>query len=396
MNDSKFKLLVINYEYPPIGGGGGVICKDVSEEIVKLGHEVDVVTSLYTGLTEYEVVNGVNIYRVPVLFRNAQNVATLPSMLSYVPRGILKATELITNQKYDVINTHFAIPSGPAGNWLSTKFGIPNVLSIHGGDIYDPSKGLSPHKTPILKSVVRKMLVNADEVVAQSTDTKKNAANFYNLNRDIKIIPLGIKQNTYPSKRRTELGLPENKFIFSTIGRIIRRKNLPALLEVIKEVNQSSPSLLLIMGDGPERVNLEQKVTELGIQESVKFLGKVTDEEKFQYLGASDVYLSTAMHEGFGIVFLEAMECELPVICYDKGGQIDFLKDNQTGFLIPLDDKKMFIEKLSQLLNNKNEISRMGNSNKKYVENFYIRNIAQKYVEIFQDVIQRHKKNNLV
>ena len=388
MPQNKFKILVINYEYPPIGGGGGVICRDIAEEMVALGHEVDIVTSIYKGLSAHEKVNGVDVHRVPVLFRGAQNVASLPSMLSYIPLGILKASELNAKRKYDVINTHFAIPSGPAGNYISKKFKIPNVLSIHGGDIYDPSKSLSPHKTPVLKNVVRKMLINADEVIAQSSDTKRNAISFYGVNREIKIIPLGIKPTQYPIKSRKELGLAEDKFIFSTIGRLIRRKNLEALFEIIKGVNLSFPAQLLIMGDGPERENLERKIHELNIEQSVKFLGRVSEEEKFQYLDLSDVYLSTAMHEGFGMVFLEAIKCGLPVICYDKGGQIDFLKDGQTGFFILLDNKNLFIEKLNHLLANKQEISKIGNHNKKYVEKFFIKNIAQQYYRVFENLIR--------
>ena len=99
MTQEKIKILVINYEYPPIGGGGGVICRDIAEEMVTLGHEVDVVTSMYRGLSEYEEVNGVNVYRVSVLFRGAQNVASLPSMLSYVPRGVSRAFELNAKKK---------------------------------------------------------------------------------------------------------------------------------------------------------------------------------------------------------------------------------------------------------------------------------------------------------
>ena len=297
-------------------------------------------------------------------------------------------------RNYNIIHTHFAVPSGPVGNRISKKFKIPNVLSIQGGDIYDPSKPLSPHKTPILKNVVRRMLINADEVIAASSDTKRNASRFYGVNREINIIPLGIKPTQYPIKSRKELGLAEDKFIFSTIGRLIRRKNLEDLFEIIKIVNSSSPIQLLILGDGPERENLENKIRELDIEQSVKFLGRVSEEEKFQYLGVSDVYLSTAMHEGFGIVFLEAMKCGLPIICYDKGGQVDFLKDGLTGFLIQLDNKDLFIEKLKHLFMNKQKVSEIGNYNRKYVEKFFIRNIAQQYLDVFENLIRKIINNN--
>ncbi|MFQ5582953.1 MAG: glycosyltransferase family 4 protein [Calditrichia bacterium] len=229
-NKRPLNILVINYEYPPIGGGGGVICRDISEELVMMGNEVTVITSQYSGLKAEEVVNGVKLIRVPVLFRKKQNVASLFSMISYVPACIRKATKLLSTEKFDVMNTHFAIPSGPAGQYISSKFNIPNVLSIHGGDIFDPSKSLSPHQTVGLKQTVRKMLNKATRVVAQSSDTRNNAINFYNVKRGIDIIPLGIKPNGYASLPRKELNIPQDKFIFITIGRLIRRKNLEELL----------------------------------------------------------------------------------------------------------------------------------------------------------------------
>ena len=173
------RILVINYEYPPIGGGGGFVTRDIIEEIVKKGHIVTIVTSHYKGLAKQECVNGVDVIRVPVLFRNKIEVANMASMFCYVPFSIIKSLSKFSRKTFDIINTHFAVPSGPAGYILSKYFDIPNVLSLHGGDIFDPSKSLSPHKTPILSNTVNVMLETADRVVAQSNDTKRNAYTYY-------------------------------------------------------------------------------------------------------------------------------------------------------------------------------------------------------------------------
>lgn len=382
------RILIINYEYPPIGGGGGVICRDIAEELAKMGHEITVITSQFNGLDAEEMIEGVNIIRVPVLMRKNLSVATVISMLSYVPTCILRANQLLRQQRFDIINTHFAVPSGPAGQYISNKHKIPNVLTVHGGDLFDPSKSLSPHKTVGLKQTVRKMLFTAADVVAQSSDTKRNAQNFYHIDRDIKIIPLGIKPNTYPVKKRSELGLAEDKIILSTIGRLLKRKDYPETLEVIRRLKDEMPVQLLIMGEGPEEENIKTKINELNLGENVTLLGRVNDEEKFQYLSASDIYISTAIHEGFGIVFLEAMECGLPVICYNRGGQADFLQDEKTGFLIELGDTDDFSLKLNELLKNADLRKATGNHNKEYVKKFYIANIAKEYEKLFKRTAQ--------
>ena len=367
MEKKKLNILVINYEYPPVGGGGGVICKDIAEEIVSQGHRVTVITSLMNGLEREVTEHGVQVVRVPVILRSNQNVATLPSMLSYLPSSIMRAMRYLKEEKVDIINTHFAVPSGPAGHYISKKYGIPNVLSIHGGDIYDPSKRLSPHNTPLLKGTVKRMLKGADRIVAQSSDTKKNTEIYYGIFKKIDIIPLGIKPMEYEAKSRSELGVSDDRFLFITIGRLIKRKNLLELIDIIRVLKETFPCELLVIGDGPERGKIEEHISTRGLHENVKLLGRVTDEEKYQFLSVSDCYLSTAIHEGFGIVFLEAMEFGIPVVCYDRGGQRDFLKDDVTGYLVNLTDKEFFIERIRELLENKEVMEKMSEGNREYV-----------------------------
>ncbi|NIQ38212.1 MAG: glycosyltransferase [Proteobacteria bacterium] len=381
------RILVINYEYPPIGGGGGFVTRDIFEKIAEYGHRVSVITSHFKGLKRQEVVNGVKIFRVPVLMRSKMEVASLPSMLSYFPSSVLETLLNFNGSGYDVINTHFALPSGPTGYVLSKLFGLPNVLTIHGGDIFDPSKSLSPHKTPVLRNVVRFMINHADRVVAQSNNTRTNAQEYYVVERQIDLIPLGIKKPAFSRKIRDDFGLDPEDVVFCTIGRLVKRKNLDDALAILSVIKDRYRFQFLIIGDGPERFHLEGLVSSLGLQKMVRFFGNVTDEVKFQLLDLSDCYLSTASHEGFGLVFLEAMECGVPIICYDSGGQTDFLRDGQTGFLIPLGDRRSFEKRLVELIDSPVLRKQMGRHNSRLVKRFYISTCAEKYVSLFQNVI---------
>ena len=143
------------------------------------------------------------------------------------------------------------------------------------------------------------------------------------------------------------------------------------------------------MGDGPEKDFLETRIRDLQIGSAVRLLGRVSDEQKFEYLNASDGYLSTAIHEGFGIVFLEAMECGLPVICYDRGGQRDFLKNGKTGYLVELGNKAEFASRVKELLSSQDMRSEISAHNRSYVKEFYIDNVAEKYLSIFQEAISK-------
>jgi glycosyltransferase involved in cell wall biosynthesis len=381
------RILVINYEYPPIGGGGGFVTRDILEEIASKGHKVAVVTSHKDGLERDEVVNGVQVMRVPVLMRKKDQVASISSMLSYLPSSLFSIMKLIQRERFDIINTHFAIPSGPTGYLISKRYNIPNVLSIHGGDIFDPSKPYSPHKTPVLMQTVRTVINGANRIVAQSNNTKNNAIKYYGIKRKIEIIPLGIKKPNFIKIDRKYLKLEENDFIFCTIGRLVRRKNIQDTLKVLNRLKNKLNFKFLVIGDGPERGALENSIDQYDIRKYVKFLGNVSNEEKFQILNISDAYLSTALHEGFGLVFLEAMEFGLPIICHDNGGQTDFLTNGDTGFLTGVGDLSSFEKNVLRIYNDKALRDHIRVNNKKLIKNFYIHRCAEQYLNLFNEVL---------
>lgn len=381
------RILVINYEYPPIGGGGGFVTKDIVERIAEDGHQITVVTSKFKDLLKYEIINGVRVIRVPAWMRTKIEVANSHSMLSYLFHSITYCLSHFDSSSFDIVNTHFAVPTGPAGHFLSKRFSIPNVLSIHGGDIYDPSKKTSPHRIPVLSHTVASMLNKASRVVAQSRNTKENAVKHYSVNRQIDIIPLGIKKPVFAKKTRSDLNLSGDAFLFCTIGRLVKRKNIIEALYVLSLLKDSGDFIFLIIGDGPERRNIENEVRALGLEKNVRMLGNVSDEVKFQTLYISDCYLSTALHEGFGLVFLEAMECGLPIICHDNGGQTDFLINGKTGYLTSVGDIEGTLGSIRLIMQDKDLHHQISSFNKMLVRDYYIQRCAEKYLELFWETI---------
>lgn len=386
--DRPMRVLTLNYEYPPVGGGGGYICKNVMDELAERGHEITVVTSQYGSLPKEERHPNLSIHRVPVVLRNRQDVGSLASLLSYVPSGIRTARRLLRRQRFDLISTHFAVPTGPAGYFLAKEFGLPNVLTIYGGDIYDPTKRLSPHRAPVLRNTVRRMLKSADHVVSDSNDILNHAVRIYGVTRPITVIPPGVRPYSGRKPERRELGLPEDKILLVTLGRLVVRKNNTELIEVMDAVGRAHNCHLVIMGDGPERKTLEEKIRSLKLEKHITLKGRV-GEEKFQIMSAADIYVSTAVHEGFGLVFLEALECGLPVVCYNNGGQVDFLIDGTTGFLVPLGDTRRFCERLVGLIGSADTRGRIGRHNRDYIKKFYVDRCADQYLNVFNALLHK-------
>ena len=358
---SKMKILIINYEFPPLGGGGGVASNDLALEWAKTA-QVDVLTSWYRGLPYYEEVHGIRVYRAKIFFRKSRDAATFISMLSYLPFGFFKGLRLCRENRYEVINTHFAVPS---------------------------SKKMSPHKSPFFSRVVRFILNCADRIVAQSSNTRDNTIRYYAPKKEIEIIPLAFHPPVLPRITRKKLGIADTDFILVTIGRLIKRKAIDVMIEALLEADDANIKLM-IMGDGPEREYLESLVKRMKLQKRVTFLGFVSDQDKYNYLSTADLFISTSLHEGFGIVFMEAMHCGLPIVCSDGGGQVDFLRDEENALLVPVGDARRCAESVQRFYTDKKLYSKCSGNNIKKVKDFLAAPVARNYVEIFNEVTGLH------
>jgi L-malate glycosyltransferase len=378
------KILICNYEYPPIGGGGGVTTQRLAEELVKR-HFVTVVTSAFGELAKHEILNGVEIHRVPVFYRRNAETATFLSMASYFPSSLIKGIALCRNKKFDVINSHFAIPTGPSAVILSKIFRIPHVLSIHGGDIFDPSKRLSPHKSWGLHGLVQNIINSSDTVLPQSSNTEQNTRKFYRIKKPIRIIPHAIKRPAFEVRERQPLGFSTDDILLITIGRLIPRKAIHHLITMISRINDKKVKLMIV-GDGPERQSLEGYVARLGLTQRVLFTGWIAEEQKFQLLNIANVYVSSTLHEGFGLIFCEAMACGLPIVTFDNGGHTDFLIDGSSGFLVPAGDLDTLRERVEILAHRPDLRGLFGSFNKRLVENFFIERCAAQYEEVFAEL----------
>ena len=381
------RILMFNYEYPPLGGGGGVVHELLAEELATR-HEVTVVTSAVRGLPRHEERGGVTIHRVPIVGRRDLNAATLVSLLSYPPSAILFAQRLLRRRTFDLINGHFAVPTAPASVHIAKRAGIPHVLTIQGGDIYDPSKRLSPHRIPGVRSVVTSVLNQSDAVVAASRNVRDNAHRLYRFSGQVELIPLGIRQPTYVPAARAHLGLPASAFLGVTVGRLVKRKAIDQLIHILN-APQCREVHLAVIGDGPELSRLRLLARDLGVDDRVHFLGRVSEQEKWQVLESADVYLSTTMHEGFGLVYLEAMAAGLPVITYDHGGQIDFLTNGESGYLVPAGTATEFRDVVVRAMTNPGAMAKMGERNRGAAPNHRIDACAASYESLFTDLVRR-------
>jgi glycosyltransferase involved in cell wall biosynthesis len=385
------RILVLNYEYPPLGGGGGVAAANLAREFVRQGHEVDYVTTHFRGLAREETIEGVRVFREPVIGRTGLQTASILSMLFFPIVAVRRALKLGRQRSYDVLSTHFAIPSGPAGLVLSWWSKLPNVLTVYGGDIFDPSKPYSPHRHPVLKRAVRCVLNHADLIVPESRDLCERTRTIYGPRPEIRRIPLGFMPHAFTPKRREDLGLHTDRVYVIAVSRLVARKAYPDLLAAFHRA--SVPDLeLLIVGDGPEEPKLRALCHELSIADKVHFLGYVDETAKYQYLSAADFFALSSLHEGFGIVFQEAMYCGLPIATTNVGGQTDFLVEGRNALMCGPQKPEAFAQSMRILATDPVLRAKIAENNKTDIRTHFVEAVAGQYLDVFAEVIDAKRR----
>ena len=382
MSEKKLNILVLCYEYPPIGGGGGIGAKQYAEAWAEAGHQVTVLTSWDKGLQRREQLRGVELIRVPTFGKKNRATATNLSMLCYLTFGFAYLTSHFSDfKKVEVINTHFSVPTGPLGMAASKLFARPNILTIIGGDIYDPTKRSSPHRSAILRFFNRIFINSATHVVAISSDTKKRAEEHYNIRKEISVINYGFTPPERTNTNRSELGLSEQKYYLIAVGRLVKRKGFEYLIESLKDL--PTEIQLLIIGDGPLEQELGNTASRAGVGDRVSLLGYQTRERIWEYLQVSDCFVLSSLHEGLGIVVQEAMCAGLPIVASDNGGQVDLIRNGRNGVLVRPMDSHALSSAIKEIYSHPDTADEMGRNNMNDIKRCYMLDNREEYIKLF-------------
>ena len=374
-------VLIINSEYPPIGGGAGNASANLAKELAALGQDVTVLTTQYGSLPVDILENGVRILRIKSLRRQKDRSGVVEQSI-FMLAGILGVMSLLRDWRPDVIVAFFGIPSGVIA-WLTQKVTkIPYLVSLRGGDVpgFRPYDFAFYHRlvAPLLHKVWRR----AGSVVANSQGLGALGKAF-DKQVDIQIIPNGVDLLRYRIVDDRDW-MPSNLL---WVGRLVYQKGLDILIKSLAGL-KSMPWTLNLVGDGSHRPELERMAVEHGIAERIEFMGWLDRDVLFQYFKKANLFVFPSRHEGMPNAILEAMACGLPVIATQISGNEDLIHHGENGLLVPTEDPMALREALRTLLLDAERRKQMGFASRARVESSYAwEKVAMQYLALMHDVI---------
>jgi glycosyltransferase involved in cell wall biosynthesis len=374
------RILIINSEFPPLGGGAGNASANLAREFAALDHQVLVVTCAFDSLPREEDWEGVKISRIPALRRRMDRSGAL-EQASFVLSSALAASKVVRRWRPDVIQAFFGVPAGLIAWWIQSIYKIPYIVSLRGGDVpgFRPYDFATYHR--IIAPLLRKVWKRSAALVANSRGLKELAQAF-DSRFPILVIPNGVDLKRFVPPLHRQWSPPRLLFV----GRLVYQKGLDILLPALSELMQL-PWELTVVGDGPYRRALEKTALAYGISERINFTSWQRDSDLVRLYQAANIFVFPSRHEGMPNVVLEAMACGLPVVATSIAGNEELVAHSETGLLIPQEDPASLRKVLSELMANPELCQQMGGAGRKrVVEHFAWSSVAKQYIGLLNSV----------
>ena len=370
------KSLKIGLVCYPTFGGSGIVATELGKALAEKGHEIHFITYSKPVRMDWFTKN---------MYYHEVSVSDYP-LFEYAPYELLLSSKLVDvaiNQKLDILHVHYAIPHASAAfsaqQILKTRnIDLPFITTLHGTDITLLGKDKS------FQPVIEFAINQSDAVTAVSESLKEDTYQFFDIKKNIEVIPNFIDPSLYRFAEDIELRAQfaeKNEVIITHISNFRKVKRVDDVIRIFKGVQQQLSAKLLMVGDGPELHQVKNLARELGISDKVFFLGKSKRIE--QITSISDVFLLPSETESFGLVALEAMASGVAVVSSNVGGLAEVNKDGVTGFLNDVGDIEGMIASVLTILKDKDTLASFKTNALEHSQKFELNKIVPVYENLY-------------
>ena len=364
----------------PTYGGSGAVATELGIALAERGHEVHFIT--------YRQPFRLPSF-LPRIFFHEVDVGRYP-LFEFPPYDLALAVrmhEVVLSHHLELLHCHYAIPHATSA-WIAREMlreageDVHVITTLHGTDI--TIVGQDPSFYPITKFSIEK----SDRITAVSQYLKEETCRAFGCEGpEIDVIhnfidPDVYNREKYPSLLKTQVG--QSKPILMHVSNFRTVKRVRDVVRIFAEVNRELPSVLVMIGDGPDRPAAEEEARMLGVADSVSFLGKL--DQIAPLLAAADLFLLPSQSESFGLSALEALASGVPVIGSNAGGLPEVVMDGETGVLCGVGDIPGMAAAALEILQNKkrwSEMSRLAASDAR--ERFSRDAIVTKYESLYRN-----------
>jgi N-acetyl-alpha-D-glucosaminyl L-malate synthase BshA len=366
----------------PTFGGSGVVATELGKALASKGHKVHFIT--------YQQPVRLDLFSDNIFYHEVK-VSDYP-LFDYQPYELVltsKLVDVVKFEKLDILHVHYAIPHASAAYMAqhilkSEGIHIPFITTLHGTDITLVGKDSS--FAPVITFAINE----SNAVTAVSESLKQDTLEHFNIKREIEVIPNFIcleHYNLNGSIQKLKYSFaPNDERVLVHVSNFRKVKRTEDVIRIFDIVRKKIPAKLLMVGDGPERHNLEELCRELGTCGLVKFVGKVKDTERI--LAASDVFILPSESESFGLAALEAMAARTPVISTNTGGVPEVNEHGVSGFLSNVGDVEDMANNTLKILENDETLEQFRNGAYEQAKKFDIHTILPLYENLYNSVIK--------
>jgi N-acetyl-alpha-D-glucosaminyl L-malate synthase BshA len=368
----------------PTFGGSGVVATELGLGLAKKGHKIHFITYRQpVRLMQYHFHENVTFHEV--------NGSDYP-LFEYPPYDTALASKMVDVVRYenlDLLHVHYAIPHAMVA-YIAKKIlltegrYVPVITTLHGTDI--TLVGTNRSFAPVVEFSINK----SDGVTAVSHNLKQETLSLFNIKGDIEVIHNFIDFSRFKKLDKEHFKriiAPEGEKILVHTSNFRKVKRVADVIHIFKRVREKIPSKLLLIGDGPERQDLEDLCRQLGTCDDIRFLGK--QEAVEELLAIADVFVMPSANESFGLAALEAMACEVPVISTNVGGLPEVNIQGVTGFMSNVGDIDEMAANTIYLLSDDVILNQFKKNALAQAKKFDIHNILPLYENYYEKVIRR-------
>lgn len=370
---------MLNYEFPPIGGGTGISNYQLLKEFLKnTDLEIDLVTSGSNGFEIEHLSEKIRVFKLGIRKQDL-HFWRMSEIVSWTWKAYWFSKKLVFEGRYDVCHCWSGWPAGIIGYLFRKK--LPYIIALRGSDVPGYNERIRLLDMLVFRCLSRVIWRNARAVTALSDNLRKLAYRTFD-EKDIKIIYNGI--DTFIFRSVIDAPISDIQIVF--VGRLIKRKGVIYLLKAFKEVSDVYNNCrLTIVGEGPERSRLENYCRQAGLDSKVNFVGAVPHEEISDVYQKASIFVLPSLAESLGNVVQEAIASGLPVITTNTGAA-ELLDGN--GFIVQKGDYLQIKKAMMEYIGNPELIRSHGRRSREIADKMSWDDAAKAYLEIYDGMIR--------